>query len=332
MKIPIKERRKYVIELYKKNYKNREIAKELRISSRDITKILNEDKKEEKEAIEKEVKEKEEKEKKRLFSSTRSEALKLYKKGTNLLDVAIELNISAEEAKTFYREYCSFTYPPQFVQLYTELDNNNSFKRFTDLFHLIKEKGLSIEEAHEGIGMIEDVSLLKEEHYVLSNKVTSLKNMNDSLIDDNNFLTDQIAKMDKKLSSTSEKIELCEKNCESINKIVRQKEKEIYKMHSSEDYFKAREKAKLLVEEFLGKEIHVIQQAVLSLFKVVKENSQKENPHTDFDKSVNEYVSNSSDNEVNREKLNNVAEKVWDSISEICTDDILNPSSNISKN
>ena len=66
--------------------------------------------------------------------------------------------------------------------------------------------------------MIRDISLLKEEHYGLSNKVTNLKNLNDSLKYDNNFLTDQNAKMDKRLSSTLEKNVLCEKNLENINK------------------------------------------------------------------------------------------------------------------
>src|SRR5688572_5242523 len=109
MKLPVEERRKYVLELHKKGYKNREIAQELRISSRDIVKILKEKEREEIEARERETKEKEEKEKERLFSSNRSEALKLYKMGTEPIDVAISLNISPQEATTIYYEYLSLT-------------------------------------------------------------------------------------------------------------------------------------------------------------------------------------------------------------------------------
>jgi predicted transcriptional regulator len=111
MKIPVEERKKYVISLRKRRYTERQIAKELHMSTRDVTKILKENEGEEKEAREREVIEREEKEKKRLFSSKRSEALKLYKKGTKPLDVAIELDISAEEAKSFYYEYCSLQCP-----------------------------------------------------------------------------------------------------------------------------------------------------------------------------------------------------------------------------
>jgi FtsZ-binding cell division protein ZapB len=332
MKLPIDERKKYVIQLHKKGYTNRQIAQELGMSSRDIVKILKENEREEREAREREAKEKEEKEKKRLFSSNRSEALKLYKKGTTPVDVAIKLDISAEESKTIYCEYCSLTYPFQFLQLYTELNKTNSFKVFTDLFHLIKEKGLSIEEAIEGIEMINNISLLKEEHQALSNNIANLVQLHDSLITDNNFLKDQNEEMEIRLNSTLEQIDIKENTLEIISKRVRQIEQEIYKMNSGENYYKARDKIKLIVGEFLGYRKKVIFLAVLSVFKAVKENHQKEIPIKDLSKSVYEYVSDPSDEDVYLQKLQDVAEKVWDSISDVCTHDVLNPSSNISQN
>jgi FtsZ-binding cell division protein ZapB len=333
MKLSVDERKKYVIQLHKKGYTNRQIAQELGMSSRDIVKILKENEREEREARERESREKVEEEKKRLFSSKRSEALKLYKKGTTPVDVAIKLGINAEEAKTIYSEYCSLTYPFQFLQLYTELNKTNSFKVFTDLFHLIKEKGLSIEEAIEGMEMINDISLLKEEHLDLSNKISDLEKLQDSLIADNNFFKAQNEEMKKRLNSTLEKIDIKEKTLEIISNKVRQIEKEIYKINSGENYFKARDKIKLLIEEILGYKKKVIQLAVLSLFDAVKENHhQKEIPIKDLSKSVYEYISDSSDEEVYQQKLQDVAEKVWDSISDVCTHDVLNPSSNISQN
>ena len=79
MKLPVDERKKYVIQLHNEGYTNRQIARELRMASRDIVKILKEHEREEKEAREREAIEREEKEEKRIFSSNRSEALKLYK-------------------------------------------------------------------------------------------------------------------------------------------------------------------------------------------------------------------------------------------------------------
>jgi FtsZ-binding cell division protein ZapB len=332
MKFPIEERKKYVIELHEKGYTNREIAQELHMSSRDIVKIRKEKEREEIESREREEKEKEEKEKKRLFSSNRSEALKLYKKGTTPVDVSIKLDISADEAKTIHHEYCSLTYPFQFLQLYTELDNNNSFKVFTDLFHRIKEKGLSIEEAIEGINMINDISLLKGEHQDLSNKISDLEKLQDSLIADNNFFKVQNEEMEKRLNSTLEKIIMKEKTLEIISNKVRQIEEEIYKINSGENYYKARDKIKLVVGEILGYRKKVIAFAVSAVFDAVKENHQKEIPIKDLSKSVYEFISDSSDEDVYRQKLQDVAEKVWDSILDVCTHDVLNPSSNISEN
>ena len=60
MKLPVEERKKYVLGLHKKGYKNREIAQELRISSRDIVKILKENDREEIEDREKRGKRKRE--------------------------------------------------------------------------------------------------------------------------------------------------------------------------------------------------------------------------------------------------------------------------------
>lgn len=322
MRLSIQERKKYVIGMHKKGYTERQIAQELRISSRDIVKILKENEIEEKEVRERE-------EKKKLFSSKRSEALKLYKQGTKPIDVSIELDISAEEAKKIYHEYLSLQYPFQFLQLYTELDNTHSFKSYTDMFHLLKEKGLSIEEVIDGIKMINDISLLKEEHRDLSNKVANLEKFQNSLRIDNNLLIDQNEEMEKRLNAMLEKIEMKEQASEIICKKIRQKQEEINKINSGEDYYKAREEIKLIVGEFLGNRKKVIALAVSAVFDAVKENYQKEIPIKDLPKSVYEYVSDSSDSDIYRQKLQDVAEKVWNSISDVCSDDVLNPSSNI---
>jgi FtsZ-binding cell division protein ZapB len=331
MKFSIQERKKQVIILHKRRYTARQIAKELRMSSRDVTKILKENEREEKEAREREVIEREEKEKKRLFSSKRSEAMKLYKKGTKPIDVAIELDISAEEAKAFYHEYCSLQCPHKFLQVFTELNNTNSFNSFTTLFHLIIEKGLSIEKGIEAVEMINDISLLKEEHRDLSNSIADLKKIKGFLISDNNFLKDQNEEMQNRLNSTTEKIIINEKNLESIRKKVRETEEEIYKINSDKDYYEARKQIKFIVEEFLGNRRIVIRLAIIAVINAVKENYQNEIPIKDLPKSVYEYVSDSSDYDIYQQKLQDLVEKMWDSFSDVCTDNVLNPSLNISK-
>jgi FtsZ-binding cell division protein ZapB len=332
MKMPIEERKEYVINLHKKGYPIRPIAKILHMSTRDVEKIVKEYKNEEKETREIDVIEKEEKTKEQLFSSKRSEALKLYKKGTMPLDVAIELEISAEDANTFYQEFCSLQYPPQLLQIYTELTNTNSFIQFSDLFHLVRQKKLSIEQGVEAIEMINDISLLKEEHRDLSNRVADLEKSEDFLTIENKTLRDQNDELNKRLNSKLEKIETADRILEIKNKEIRYKEQTLFNINTGKDYDKARYQIKQLVELFLGNKKKVIGLAVLCLFKAVKENHQKEIPIKDLSKSIYQYVSDSSDKDLYQQKLQDVAEKLWYSIADVCADDFLSHPSNILEN
>ena len=325
MKLPIQGRKKYVITLDKRGYTTRQIAEELHMSTRDVNEILKEYKREEKEAREKEVIEKEEKEKERLFSSKRSKALQLYKKGTNLLDVAIELDISAEEAKAFYHEYCSLQYPHQFLHIYTELNKTNSFNHFTDLFYLIREKGLNIEEGIEAIEMVNDIFLLKKEYQDLSNNITNLEKRQDLLKADNNSLKYQNEEMERILYSKQEKIDIKEKALEIITKKLRQQQEELHKINSGEAYFTARKKIKLLVEEFLSNKTKVISISVTSIITALKEDPDKQ---IIIDSILNSSDKNQSDPEVTvflQEKLRGYAEKIYNEISEACIESVLHP-------
>jgi hypothetical protein len=86
-----------------------------------------------------------------------------------------------QKQKRFYHEYCSLQYPHQFLQIYTEINKTNSFNHFTDLFHLIREKGLNIEEGIQSIEMINNIVLFKKEHQDLSNNITNLEKRQDLL-------------------------------------------------------------------------------------------------------------------------------------------------------
>jgi FtsZ-binding cell division protein ZapB len=251
--------------------------------------------------------------------------LQLYKEGKSPLDVAIELKISAEGAKEFYHEYCSLQYPPKFLQIYTELNNANSFNHFTKLFHLIREKGLSIEEGIEAIELINDFNLLKEEHQDLSNEVANLKRLKDFLKADNNSLKYQNEKMEKRLDAILEEIEIKEKALEIISKKLRQKQEDLYKINSGEDYYKAREKIKLLVGEFLGNKTKVIALSVTSIISALKEDPDKQ---IIIDSLLNSSDKNQLDPKVIillQEKVREYAEKIYCKISDVCTDSVLNP-------
>ena len=324
MKFPVEGRKKYVITLFKRGYTIRQIA-ELHMSTRDVNEGLKEYRREGKEAREIETRGKEEKEKERLFSSKRSEALQLYKKGKNLLGVAIELDISTDEAKAFYHEYCSLQYSHQFLQIYNELNETKSFNHFTDLFHLFREKGLSIEEGIEAIGMVNDIFLFKKEHQDLSNEIAKLEKRQDLLKADNNSLKYQNEEMERILYSKREKIDIKEKALEIITNKLRQQQEELHKINSGEAYFTARKQIKLLVNEFLTKKRNVIAISVTSIITALKEDPDKQ---IIIDSILNSSDKSQSDPEVTvflREKLREYAEKIYYNISDACIDSVLHP-------
>ena len=103
-----KERERLVLELYNQGKTYREIAKEARISPRDIGIILNktirwkaEGSKEEQDNINS----KNDNQEHEQHLSLSAQAYKLFSERNTLLEVAIALNLRESEATKFYREY-----------------------------------------------------------------------------------------------------------------------------------------------------------------------------------------------------------------------------------
>ena len=322
MKLPVDERKKYVLGLHKKGYKNREIAQELRISSRDIVKILKENEREEIEAREREEKEKAEKEEDRLFSSNRSEALKLYKIKTDPLDVAIALNISPQEATTIYYDYLSLANLSHLVYLHKKFNNKESFMDFTDLF--IEKKGITAKEIIEGMNMIKERRFRILELEELDIDIAERKEVRDLLKEDNKSAGDYLAETQSMVNSTLEQKDKIDKAIKISRSKFEKKLDSINKINSSEDYYKVRETFKLEVEAFMNNKKNVIPLVILSIISALKNEPQKENIINGLLNSVDSNLLHNEDNMFYQNKLQKIAETTWDTISEVVTDNFLN--------
>ena len=327
MKFPVEERKKYVIELHKKGYTNREIAQELGMSSRDIVKILKENKREEKEAREREAQEKEEKEKERFFSSNRSEALKLYKKGTAPIDVAIALNISPEEATKIYYEYLSLANLSHLVHLHKKFNNKESFKEFTDLF--IAKKDITTKEIIEGMNMVRECKFRILELEELNIKITEHKEELDLFEEDIKSAQDHLAEIQSRVDSALQQKDTIEKAIKISRSKFKKKMDRINEINSSKDYYRARKTIKLLVEAFMNNKKNVIPLAILSIISVLKNEPQKENIINGLfnleDSSSSNFSYNDGNNIFYQNILQKIAETTWDNISDVITDNFLNP-------
>ena len=100
-----KEKEKLVVDLYKQGMTYVQIAKEARVSLRDIAPILN--KKGEYQSL-----------------SNSSQAYKMFEEGSSPIEVAIALNLRENQVREYYREYWNLNMLYQLNQVYEEIEND----------------------------------------------------------------------------------------------------------------------------------------------------------------------------------------------------------------
>jgi transposase len=145
MVITRKERERLVLDLYNQGKTIREIAKEARISFRDIGVILNKiiEEKDREEGIkqgddaEKNQQQKEEQQQ----LSLSAQAYKLFSDRKTPLEVAIALNLEESEATKFYREYWKLKQLHNLNMVYEE--TKSDIDPFLKLYRLSKAAGMS---------------------------------------------------------------------------------------------------------------------------------------------------------------------------------------------
>ena len=140
------ERERLVTELYNQGKTIREIAKEARMSFRDIGVILNR-------KIEEKTKEEEitqdnngtEKNQEQQHLSLSAQAYKLFSDRKTPLEVANALNLGQPEITKLYREYWKLKRLHRLYSAYTEL-GDEGLGDFLKLYRLMKEKEVSNEQ------------------------------------------------------------------------------------------------------------------------------------------------------------------------------------------
>src|SRR5829696_850947 len=131
------ERERLVLDLYNQGKTIREIAKEVRMSFRDIGVILN------KTFAEKAEVSKEQQEEIQQLSLS-SKAYKLFSDRKTPLEVAIELNLRESEATKFYKEYWKLRQLHNLTMVYEE--TKGDIEPFLKLYRLSKAAGMSLQQ------------------------------------------------------------------------------------------------------------------------------------------------------------------------------------------
>src|SRR5918994_6015149 len=139
------ERERLVIDLYNQDKTIREIAKEARMSFRDIGVILNKAVEEKTEGIKQQNDAEENKEQEQQqHISLSAQAYKLFSDRKTPLEVAIALNLRESEATKFYKEYWKLKQLYNLNMVYEETKGDIEY--FLKLHKLSKAKGMGVKQ------------------------------------------------------------------------------------------------------------------------------------------------------------------------------------------
>jgi hypothetical protein len=202
MVVTRKERERLVLDFYNQGKTIREIAKEVRMSFRDIGVILNKAVEEKKTERLKEVQVGTDKyqEHEQQHLSLAAQAYKLFSERKTPLEVAITLNLSESEATKFYREYWKLKQLHNLSMVYEELKGD--IEPFFKLYKLAKRKGIGVRHVVDILAIANnDLPAFEKRFKRLRNEISMLQFQ--KRIDERNLyqLNTQIAATTKLLTS-----------------------------------------------------------------------------------------------------------------------------------
>jgi hypothetical protein len=157
------EKERLVVDLYNQGKTIRDIAKDLRMSFRDIGAILKKSGE----------REEEENEEKQLLSSS-TKAYRLFSKGKTPIDVAITLNLSEEDTTKFYQEYWNLKQMHNLRMVYEE--TGDDIVHFLKLYKLSKDAHMNPEHVINLLQISNEyLPLLEHRYSMLKKEIDSLE-------------------------------------------------------------------------------------------------------------------------------------------------------------
>jgi transposase-like protein len=161
------EKERLVLDLYNQGKTIREIAKEVKMSFRDIGVILNK-------AVEEKAEELKEQHEEIQQLSVSSQAYKLFSEHKTPSEVAIALNLKESEATKFYKEYWKLKQLHNLNMVYEEVEGD--LDPFLKLHKLSKAKGMGVKQVVDLLQIANnDLPAVEKRFKRLSNDVSTLQ-------------------------------------------------------------------------------------------------------------------------------------------------------------
>ena len=262
--LSVKEKEKYVIELRKQGKTYREIAHELKISPREISRILK-----------KANMEIEEKERKKIVLSNTAKALQLYKKGKSPTDVAIKLDLSTQEANSLYIDYLSLNNLHHFIERFKEF-NKDSLQDLIDNCDYMKENGITKEEIVEATKKRNELVKIKEEHHNIYEELKDLKRQSEFYVSDNKLLRCKNCELTNELNSLVLKIESEERILQLLDNEINKKRELLDTITNSEEYVTLKSRIEEQVDDFLNQKKELLKLAAMTILNIMKKDPEKD--------------------------------------------------------
>ena len=103
------------------------------------------------------------------IKSKRSEALQMYHKGYSPLDVAVKLDISANEAENYKIEYWKLRNMDDFEAIYKKY--KNALPNLIGKIHEMTDRNISIDQIAEGLRLVGYIPQLQSQQEELANRI-----------------------------------------------------------------------------------------------------------------------------------------------------------------
>jgi hypothetical protein len=261
------EREKLVLDLYNQGKTIREIAKEARMSFRDIGVILNKAVEEKEEGLKEQHEEIQQ-------LSVSSQAYKLFSEGKTPLEVAIALNLRESEATKFYKEYWKLKQLHNLNMVYEE--TNGDIEPFLRLYRLSKVKGKGVQQV---------VNLLE----IANNDLPALEERFKRLRNDTNMLQFRKHTLERNLHQLNNHIVSTTKLLNSFRMCCGRERREIRKLYNekarlealvtgfknnNDEYIKIKQTAEEKVKDVLTNNKLIIKFATFSVIESLRSNPE----------------------------------------------------------
>jgi hypothetical protein len=247
------EKEKLVLELHSMGKTYPEIAKEARISVRDIKPVLV--RAESGQSL-----------------SVSSQAYKLFSERKTETQVAIELDIRQPQAHEFFTEYWKLQQLDQLYQIFQEIRNNIYF--FLQLYRQAIAAGMSVQDVIRALG------IAKNDLRSIEYRYQELKRQSDSLVASNLSAANTFQDFSNQISDTRKTLDQYELLCKEKRLELAELNKQKDRLHAYMTYFKDNSEEYSKIKDTIKREVESVmtdpKQILLLALRSVVESARKE--------------------------------------------------------